>query len=728
MGESALKSHMKSAKHISAMKAAGASTVLNYLVPRTEQCASASEGPTRAVSSQAMNLDRACQTHDMVTDAEILWTLKVVTSHYSYRSSSQAADLFRRMFPDSDLAKGFSCGEKKCSYIACHGLRPFFQSALQREVENSDCYVVLFNESANEFMHQKQMDVHVRYWNSSHNVTTKYLTSIFMGHTTADDIQEKLLKALEPLPLRKIVQISMDGPNVNLKLFRSLQADLHENYQVQCVDVGTCGLHVVHNAYKAGVVASTWGLDVLLSSLSMLFDNSPARREDFTAITGQSTFPLKYVAHRWVENVRVIERALLLWSDMRKYIEAARNKNVTLPKCASFENLCLFFRDPLVLAKLNFALIVASAVRSFLVEYQVDKPMVFFLARDLETVVRKLLMKFMKCSILSATGISGLLRLDIEDVSKHVSLEKVDIGHTCQQIIKDCKASAKDVFQFKMECKKFLIAMTKKILDKSPLKLTLVRGLSCLDPRLMCCKPDECLSSLRKVVDALTAAHRFDEKQRDSVLAEYTELLQQEKNQLRLFQKGSNRLDEFFHELIGLNFSYGELWNVVKLLLVLSHGQATVERGFSINRQVAVENLTDLSYVSQRIICDAVEKAGGILSVPITKELRISVSAARNRYSAHIEAQKQEKLDDARHSKRRLINDEIDSMKKRKKELEAVVADLTGSADRYSEKAEQSNDITFVVKSNSLRRTAKTKAEELKNIIQLIQEKSQQLL
>lgn len=69
--------------------------------------------------------------------------------------------------------------------------------------------------------------------------------------------------------------------------------------------------------------------------------------------------------------------------------------------------------------------------------------MVFFLARDLETVVRKLLMKFMKCSILSATGISGLLRLDIEDVSKHVSLEKVDIGHTCQQIIKDCKASSK---------------------------------------------------------------------------------------------------------------------------------------------------------------------------------------------------------------------------------------------------------------------------------------------
>lgn len=214
MGESALKSHMKSAKHSGVMKAAAGSAVLNYLAPRTdERRASTSES---AVSSQAMDLEGACKTHEMVTDAEILWTLKVVTSHYSYRSSSQTADLFRRMFPDSELAKAFSCGEKKCSYIACHGLRPFFQAALQQEIENSDCYVVLFDESGNDFLHQKQMDVHVRYWNSSHNVATRYLTSVFMGHATAEDIQEKLLKALEPLPLGKIAQISMDGPNVNI--------------------------------------------------------------------------------------------------------------------------------------------------------------------------------------------------------------------------------------------------------------------------------------------------------------------------------------------------------------------------------------------------------------------------------------------------------------------------------------------------------------------------------
>ncbi|GBM74427.1 Beta-mannosidase [Araneus ventricosus] len=40
------------------------------------------------------------------------------------------------------------------------------------------------------------------------------------------------------------------------------------------------------------------------------------------------------------------------------------------------------------------------------------------------------------------------------------------------------------------------------------------------------------------------------------------------------------------------------------MLLLLSHGQATVEKGFSVNKKVEVENMKELSDVSQRLICD----------------------------------------------------------------------------------------------------------------------------
>ncbi|KAM7298551.1 uncharacterized protein ISCGN_019145 [Ixodes scapularis] len=363
--------------------------------------------------------------------------MKVITSHYSYRSSAQTGDLFKRMFLDSDVAKSFSCGEKKCVYVACHGLRPFFLSHLQQEVQKSDYYVVLFGESGNDFLQEKQMDVHVRYWDSSHKVATRYYTSAFMGHSTAEDIQEVLLRALDPLPLGKIIQISMDGPNVNLKFFRNMQVHLQEHHQVQCVDLGTCGLHTIHNAFRAGVVASKWGIDILLTSLSALFRDSPARREDFFTVTNQDTFPLHFVAHRWVENTLVIERALLLWNDVKKYVESARSKQESLPKCASFDNVYSFCRDPLLPAKLNFALRVAFILQLFLKDYQSDKPMIFFFGRDPESVARKLLVKFMKAVLSSLAGVGGLLGVDVDNPNNHTALDEVEVGPKCVQALKD---------------------------------------------------------------------------------------------------------------------------------------------------------------------------------------------------------------------------------------------------------------------------------------------------
>jgi len=48
-----------------------------------------------------------------VQTAEILWALKAVKSHYSYKSSEDINKLFKLMFTDSQVANQFSCGPKK---------------------------------------------------------------------------------------------------------------------------------------------------------------------------------------------------------------------------------------------------------------------------------------------------------------------------------------------------------------------------------------------------------------------------------------------------------------------------------------------------------------------------------------------------------------------------------------------------------------------------------------
>lgn len=82
MGESALKSHMKSAKHSGNMKTAAGSS-MNYVTPCLSD-RSLPAGSVPAAPAQSSDLTSACKAHELVTDAEILWTLKVITSHYSY--------------------------------------------------------------------------------------------------------------------------------------------------------------------------------------------------------------------------------------------------------------------------------------------------------------------------------------------------------------------------------------------------------------------------------------------------------------------------------------------------------------------------------------------------------------------------------------------------------------------------------------------------------------------
>ena len=53
----------------------------------------------------------------------------------------------------------------------------------------------------------------------------------------------------------------------------------------------------------------------------------------------------------------------------------------------------------------------------------------------------------------------------------------------------------------------------------------------------------------------------------------------------------------------------------------MSHRQATVERGFSVNKEAAAENLAERSFIAQRIIHDHIESVGGLANVQISKQL-----------------------------------------------------------------------------------------------------------
>lgn len=196
MGESALKSHMKGSKHIEKNKAVSSSgtncdyNIKSFFSPDctktcdrdqmfSETCVRPSDlhdlnnnstaSPT--ISTYAFKLDD-------VLKAEIMWTLNLITTHQSYKSAETSSKLFQAMFCDSEIARNFACGERKTAYISVFGIAEHFQSLLMKDITGP--FVVLFDESLNKKMQQKQMDVHVRFWNEN-KVETRYFTSVFIG-------------------------------------------------------------------------------------------------------------------------------------------------------------------------------------------------------------------------------------------------------------------------------------------------------------------------------------------------------------------------------------------------------------------------------------------------------------------------------------------------------------------------------------------------------------------
>ena len=112
------------------------------------------------------------------------------------------------------------------------------------------------------------MDVIVCYFHED-RVVTQYFDSQFMGHTTADKLVENLKSSLAKLSNRKLLQLSMDGPRVNWKVLSLLceDRDKQDADLPKLLNIGSCGLHIVHGAFCTGCQATEWKIDGVLKTL-----------------------------------------------------------------------------------------------------------------------------------------------------------------------------------------------------------------------------------------------------------------------------------------------------------------------------------------------------------------------------------------------------------------------------------------------------------------------------
>ncbi|KAJ8890200.1 hypothetical protein PR048_009708 [Dryococelus australis] len=242
-------------------------------------------------------------------------------------------------------------------------------------------------------------------------------------------------------------------------------------------------------------------------------------------------------------------------------------KSAQLPDTYSVKKTAEILEDCLLFPKLHFFLTIASSFKSLLREFQTPKPMFPFLHSAVENLTRELMERFIKPILESAHTTYKLINIDVENVDSCVKLRQVKIGPAARQSLNE--ARVKEVYMEKG--KNYLVKIVRKFIKRNPLKYKFVQASTCLDPKKILTKPEQCKTGFETCVGMLLVNHHVT-----AILA-----------------------DQAFFQF--------DAWQVVKIILVFSHGNAFVEVGFSIDKEVLVENCHEESLVALRRVWNGIQ-------------------------------------------------------------------------------------------------------------------------
>nr|CAD7396910.1 unnamed protein product [Timema poppensis] len=194
--------------------------------------------------------------------------------------------------------------------------------------------------------------------------------------------------------------------------------------------------------------------------------------------------------------------------------------------------------------------------------------------------------------------------------------------------------------------------MIAKLQERSSLKQKAVRGLSSLDPCVIQHSPQLGQKRFSFLLEELNHASIINDVLALNVKKEYLHLCNLKKSQLQeIFPPWDQFSDEVGLDTIYGSFlvgdaNYKHLWEVIKICLVLSHGNATVEGGFSVNKSLLVENMHEKTATAQRHIHDEIQEAGRIKNIHFSKKILDYVRGAQKCYHEYLAMKKQERSEE----------------------------------------------------------------------------------
>lgn len=597
---------------------------------------------------------------DKILRAEIILVLTAIKNNYSFASLTDLSQIYSEIFEDSDIAKGIKLSDKKARYMLNFGLAPYFKSLLFKDITES-YYVIHFDETTTKQV-KKQLDIYVSYWsNMKGSMVISYCESYFLGHADSDTILENVLKFIEnnDLSLGKLLQISMDGPNVNLSLLQKLNNALSKKSLPPLLNIGTCNLHIMHNALRKGLGKLEFDIDKFALDVHQWFRASPARKEDFHSLQVElldealaNHVFLRHVDTRWLTLGPVCDRLIEQYEVLKQYFLkelVVRNQgNIALER---YNRIVNWLKDPCTLMHLHFISYLSTLFKPYMLLLQKETPVIHILYSKLNELVRSLYLKFMKTKVVGDRKGFQLTDINPDDGENWVECKKIVIGHAATNIASDFDLKK----SFFLSIRSCYITISKYLVQKLPITDPFLNDVQCLSP------------VNRKKVSSKGSASRLPQyvpqvcktvNMSDRISEEWLlYMCDDDLTSITSAYDVDHDICKYWDDISKIkdctgNLKYPNLSAVAKTCLILSPANAQPERGFSVNNSIVTKersSLSDLCIKSIRMCKDVIRLHNyNIQSIKITKALLCQVRKSHAEYSSYMEQQKKEKVEQQR--------------------------------------------------------------------------------
>ncbi|CAF4107403.1 unnamed protein product [Rotaria sordida] len=584
------------------------------------------------------NKNKPLALDDQVTKAEILWSLKVAQKGLSYNLCNELNELFSSMFPDSSIAGNFSIQADKMSYVVSHGLGPYFKKKLIEDVKKPDKFVLIFDEQTNN-QNKKQLDMLLRYWSNEKQcvVNRFYKSIILLGHAYAKTIRDIIIEsfATDGLNLNKLLMLGRDNPNINISLENLIDVEIKK--QGGCLlTIGSCNIHIIHNAFKNGILSS--------------------KCEDIDSVMEKAI--LYFSITRWVLLGKVIDRILNQWDILCDYFLCflPEKQPVQIRENKRYESIKLVLSSNFSKVKFNFMLYLCENIFDrFLTFFQREEPLIHLLYCELNDLYQNVLLSFLKSDSVQQKSGQDLLNINFEQSALWIADKEIKIGEQTRKLIRSLNFDEKKSFY--RDVRKIYITIANYLKKNLPLNNMLLRDLQVLD---YLSRTDRS-SGDRIVRVARNIPNLLDDGEIDKLANEWAlysvELVDRSwyiKDEY-VDSNGNNQIkyhsiDYYWNNVFSILTmngisKYPTLTKLIKNVLIITHGNADVERGFSINWNILRENRSSLSESSingLRLVYDGVKffGSGSAHKVPITTDIINMVKKSSSNYRESLIAAK----------------------------------------------------------------------------------------